>query len=170
MLKILTRSLLGFALSLPILSPAMAAEDDGKLVESVPPEIAEIVTGGGWSEGKQGGFYRAFVLMTGEEEKFGAKIYLQWLTVSEANPDPAILKTVPVTELNNRNLENAAIDIEGEQTKENEMAFIVSSYDFEKKKDILLLVTATQPGKYTVKETKAPGAPAAGGGAPGGQQ
>ena len=168
MLKILTRPLLAFVLSLPILSPA-TAQDEAKLVEGVPPEIAEIVTGGGWTEGKQGGFYRAFVLMTGDEEKFGAKIYLQWLTVSEEKPEPAILKTVPVTEINDRNLENAAIDIEGEQTKENEMAFIVSSYDFEKKKDILLLVTATQPGKYTVKETKAP-AGAAPAGAPGGQR
>jgi hypothetical protein len=160
MLKILMRPLLAIGLSLPILAPAMA-QDEAKLVEGVPPEIAEIVTGGGWSEGKQSGFYRAFVLMTGDEDKFGAKIYLQWLTASEENPEPAILKTVPVAEINDRNLENAAIDIEGEQTKENQMAFIVSSYDFEAKKDIILLVTAAQPGKYTVKETKAPpgGAP-----------
>ena len=155
MLQLLVRVLAALALSLPLYSVA-EAQDEVKLVESIPPEVAEIVTGGGWTEGKQNGFYRIFVLMTGEEDKFGAKLYLQWLAVSEDKPEPAVLKTVPVAEINDRNLENAAIDIDGEATKENEIALVVSSFNFQAKKDIYLRVTASLPGKYAVSEMEAP--------------
>ena len=155
MLQLLVRVLAALALFLPLYSAA-EAQDELKLVESIPPEVAEIVTGGGWTEGKQNGFYRIFVLMTGEEDKFGAKLYLQWLAVSEDKPEPAVLKTVPVAEINDRNLENAAIDIDGEATKENEIALVVSSFNFQAKKDIYLRVTASLPGKYAVSEMEAP--------------
>lgn len=140
-------------LALPLLlsSPAFA-EDDLKLVESIPPEVADIVTGGSWSDGKAGGFYRAFVIMSGEGEKFGAKVYLQWLAISDESPIPSVLKTVPVAEINEQGLANAAIDIEGEETKDNQILLMVSSYDFENDKDILLLVQAEGPGTYSMKK------------------
>jgi len=37
----------------------------GKIVESLPTEIADVVTGRSWSADKQGGFYRAILAMTG---------------------------------------------------------------------------------------------------------
>src|SRR5262245_49140684 len=67
---------------------ASAANDDAKLVESLPPEVADVVTGGSWSKGKQGGFYRAIVVMSGSEQSFGARVYLQWLALSETDPIP----------------------------------------------------------------------------------
>ena len=147
------------AFSLLALSPALAA-DDLKLVESIPAEVADVVTGGVWSEGKQGGFYRAFVIMSGEGEKFGAKIFLQWLAISEASPIPTVLKTVPVAEINEQGLANAAIDLESEEGKDNEITIMVSSYDFENDKDILLAVKAEAPGTYSMKKaaSKAPSA------------
>src|SRR5262245_32468782 len=84
MLKPMLRAaaLLAVALLIPSAS-ASAANDDAKLVESLPPEVADVVTGGSWSEGKQRGFYRAIVVMSGSEQSFGARVYLQWLALSE---------------------------------------------------------------------------------------
>jgi hypothetical protein len=144
--------LMAFAL-LPLASPA-AAEDDTKLVESIPPGVADVVTGGSWSADKKGGFYRAFVIMSGDEKNFGAHVYLQWLALSNDNPVPAVVKTVPVKEVNDQNLANASIEIDGEENKDNEVTVIVSSYDFDADKDITLYVKAGQPGTYAM--TKAP--------------
>ena len=96
---------------------ATAADDDAKIVESLPPQVADVVTGGSWSAGKQGGFYRALVIMTGTEKDFGARVFLQWLALSEASPVPTVVKTVPIKEVNDQKLANASIEIEGEESK-----------------------------------------------------
>jgi hypothetical protein len=44
------------------------ADGAGKIVESLPTEIADVVTGRSWSADKQGGFYRAILAMTGAEK------------------------------------------------------------------------------------------------------
>jgi hypothetical protein len=72
MLKTILRMTAIVACALVPLGPA-AAEDDAKLVESVSPQIADVVTGGSWSEGKQGGLYRAFVVMSGSGDDFGER-------------------------------------------------------------------------------------------------
>jgi len=140
------------ACSLVPLGPA-AAEDDAKLVESLSPQIADVVTGGSWSDGKQGGLYRAFVLMSGSGDDFGARVYLQWLALSDDSPIPSVVKTVAVKEVNDQNLPNASIQIDGEENKDNEVYVVVSAYDFEADKDILLFVKAGKPGTYGVEKT-----------------
>src|SRR6478609_969883 len=77
MLKCILRATALLGLACVPLSPAMA-DDAGKIVESLPTEIADVVTGGSWSADKQGGFYRAIVAMTGAEKDFGAHVFLQW--------------------------------------------------------------------------------------------
>ena len=72
MLKSISRAIAFLALALVPLTSATAQEDDAKIVASVPPEVADIVTGGSWSADKQGGFYRAFVIMSGNQETFSA--------------------------------------------------------------------------------------------------
>ena len=49
----------------------------------------------------------------------------------------------------------------GEESKDNEITIIVSSYDFDADKDITLFVKGTAPGKYTKAKApaKAPAAP-----------
>src|SRR5262245_42629132 len=116
---------------------------------------SDVFTGGSWSEGKQGGFYRAIVVMSGSEQSFGARVYLQWLALSETDPIPKIIATVPLKEVNDQNLGNASIEIEGEESKDKEITIIVSSYDFDADKDISLYVKGTAPGKYAM--AKAPG-------------
>ena len=126
MLKSLSRATALLAVALIPLASASAADDDAKLVESLPPEVADVVTGGSWSEGKQGGFYRAIVVMSGTEQSFGARVFLQWLALSETDPVPKIVATVPLKEVNDHKLGNASIEIEGEESKDNEITIIVS--------------------------------------------
>src|SRR5262245_1582565 len=115
MLKSVLRAtaLLAVALIPPAL--AFAADAGAKVVETLPPEVADVITGGSWSEGKPGGFYRAIVVMTGTEQDFGARVYLQWLALSETNPIPTVVATVPLKEVNDQKLGNASIEIEGEE-------------------------------------------------------
>jgi len=152
MLKTILRAAAIVACSLVPLGPA-AAEDDAKLAESLSPQIADVVTGGSWSDGKQGGLYRAFVLMSGSGDNFGARVYLQWLALSDDSPIPSVVKTVAVKEVNDQNLPNASIQIDGEENKDNEVYVVVSAYDFEADKDILLFVKAGTPGTYSVEKT-----------------
>ena len=58
MLATILRAAALIALSLVPLASAAAADDDTKLVESIPPEVADVVSGGSWSADKKGGFYR----------------------------------------------------------------------------------------------------------------
>jgi len=99
--------------------------------------------------------------MTGAEKDFGAHVFLQWLALSETNPVPKVIATMPIKEVNDQKLANASIEIEGEESKDNEITIIVSSYDFDADKDITLFVKGTAPGKYTMAKApaKAPGAP-----------
>jgi hypothetical protein len=38
--------------------------------------------------------------MTGTEQTFGARVFLQWLALSEANPVSMVVATVPIKEIN----------------------------------------------------------------------
>lgn len=154
MLKSISRAIAFLMLALVPLTSASAQEDDAKIVAGVPTEVADIVTGGSWSADKQGGFYRAFVIMNGTQETFSARVFLQWLALSETTPIPTVVATVPIKEVNDQKLANASIEIEGEDSKDNEITIVVSSYDFEADKDINLFVKGTAPGKYTM--AKAP--------------
>ena len=53
MLKPMLRAAALLAVALIPPASASAADDDAKVVESLPPEVADVVTGGSWSEGKQ---------------------------------------------------------------------------------------------------------------------
>jgi hypothetical protein len=137
------------------------------LAEGLSPQVADVVSGGSWSEGKQGGFYRAINVMSGDEKAFGVHLYLQWLAFEEKNPIPKVVKTVAVKEVNDQKLQNATIDLEGEEGKDNQVTVTVSSYDFDADKDIVLLVKAGAPGTYAMVKAPAKGAePPAPAGAP----
>ena len=83
--------------------------------------------------------------------------------LSETDPVPKIVATVPIKEVNDQKLGNASIEIEGEETKDNQITIIVSSYDFDADKDITLYVKGTAPGKYAMAKApaKSSGAPPA---------
>lgn len=133
-----------------------AAEDAGKVVDAVAPEVSEVASGGHWSADGKGGFYRALVVMAGEK---GAtvNIYLQWLSFGDGKA-PIIVKSVPVKEINDKKLGNASITIGGEEDKDNETTISVSSYDIDEDEDISLYVKATNPGTYTMEKAPPEGA------------
>ena len=159
MFKSISRAIALLALALVPVTAASAQEDDAKIVGAVPTEVADVVTGGSWSADKQGGFYRALVVMTGTQETFSARVFLQWLALSETNPIPTVVASVPIKEVNDQKLANASIEIEGEESKDNEVTIVVSSYDFEEDKDINLFVKGTSPGKYTMAKAPKRAAP-----------
>lgn len=159
MFKSISRAIALLALALVPFTAASAQEDDAKIVAAVPTEVADVVTGGSWSADKQGGFYRALVVMTGTQETFSARVFLQWLALSETNPIPTVVASVPIKEVNDQKLANASIEIEGEESKDNEVTIVVSSYDFEEDKDINLFVKGTSPGKYTMAKASKRAAP-----------
>jgi hypothetical protein len=133
-----------------------AAEDAGKVVDAVAPEVSEVASGGHWSADGKGGFYRALVVMAGDK---GAtvNIYLQWLSFGDGKA-PIIVKSVPVKEINDKKLGNASITIGGEEDKDNETTISVSSYDIDEDEDISLYVKATNPGAYTMEKAPPEGA------------
>ena len=67
MFKSTSRAIALLALALVPLTAA-SAQEDAKIVAAVPTEVADVVTGGSWSADKQGGFYRALVVMTGTQD------------------------------------------------------------------------------------------------------
>ena len=125
------------------------AEDAGKQVDAVAPEVAQVISGGSWSADKKGGFYRAIVVMAGDGKGAGALVYLQWLAFGDT-PIPVIVKSLPIKEVNDQKLENASIDIVGEEDKENEITLVITSYDIAEDEDISLFVKASEPGKYSM--------------------
>jgi hypothetical protein len=162
MLRTIVRSAIILVSIAAPLASAVAA-DDTKVIDAVVPEVAEVASGGSWSADKNAGFYRALVLMSGGKEGLSAHVYLQWLAFSEGSPIPTIVKTVPIKEVNDQNLANASISIEGEEGKDNEITLVVSSYDIDADKDINLFVKAGQPGNYSMSKAPPKSAPAAGG-------
>jgi hypothetical protein len=125
------------------------ADDAGKLVDQVAPEVSEVTSGGHWSADGKGGFYRAFVVMAGEKGGT-AEVYLQWVSFGDGKP--VIVKSLPIKEVNDQKLDNASIAIGGEDDKENETTIFISSYDIDEDKDISLFVKATNPGTYAMEK------------------
>jgi hypothetical protein len=136
------------------------AEDSGKLVDQVAPEISEVASGGHWSADGKGGFYRALVVIGGDKGGI-AQVYLQWVSFGDGKP--VVVSSLPIKEVNDQKLGNASILIGAEDDKENVTTIFISSYDIEEDKDISLYVKATKPGAYTM-ETAPPEGAAAGAG------
>ena len=81
-------------------------------------------------------------------EKGGtAEVYLQWVSFGDGKP--AVVKSLPIKEVNDQKLGNASIAIGGEDDKENETTIFISSYDIDEDKDISLLRQGHQPQELT---------------------
>lgn len=126
------------------------AEDAGKVVDAVAPDVSEVASGGHWSADGKGGFYRALVVMAGDKNA-AVNLYVQWLSFGDGKT-PVIVKSIPVKEVNDQKLGNASIELGGEQDKENQTTISVSSYDIDEDKDISLYVKVTKPGTYSMEK------------------
>lgn len=159
----LTTLLRAGAISACLLVPitASAADDGASLAAGISPAVADVVSGGSWSADKQGGFYRGLLIMVPGEGGFSAQLFLQWLSLPADNSMPVVVKTVPVKEVNDLKLQFASLEMSGEESKDNEVNIVVSSYNVEEDKDISLFIKATAPGTYVMTKapTRAPSAP-----------
>ena len=117
------------------------AEDDAKIVASVP-------TGGRRHRDRRlvvGRQARRLLPRLRDHERERADPSARTsscngLPFPRPNPIPTVVATVPIKEVNDQKLANASIEIEGEESKDNEITIIVSSYDFDADKDISLYV------------------------------
>jgi len=166
------RSLLAVA-TLMLLSictfSGLARADGADLVNSLPAQIPEIVTGGSWKKGDIGGVYRAVVVLS--EDRHGksgllskarednksktskapastrkAEVFIQWIAYENGKATSRVVKTVSVKEFNEKNLRHAFLAMD--TLKDNEMTLLVTSYDENKDKDVSVSVKATAPGIY----------------------
>lgn len=139
---------------LTVMAPALerpaAAAEPLQQAEAVPAEITEVVTGGGWIEGKSEGGYRAILVMTGGGQDFAMQVFLQWVSLQPDGTAPQVVKTVPIKEANANKLPNAFLSIEAE--KDNEAVLTIASYDQAAKKESEIVVKAGLPGQYTVQK------------------
>lgn len=151
--------------------PAQAS-DNSAMVDGLPAQIPEILTGGSWKNGDIGGVYRAVVVMsesraTGIAEQAReattgsaadaatvaaattpvrkAEVYIQWIANSGAEA-AKIVKTVSIKEFNEKELRHAFLAMN--TLKDNEVTLLVTSYDEAKDKDVSISVKATTPGNY----------------------
>lgn len=138
------------------------------LINSLPAQIPEILTGGTWSNGDVGGVYRAVVVMSDIEGKAGiadkakeenqaaltpdqlstrkAEVYIQWIANRSHSAPSKIVKTVSIREFNEKQLRHAFLAMD--TLKDNEVTLLVTSYDELKDADVSISIKATSPGVY----------------------
>jgi hypothetical protein len=149
------------------------AGDNSAIVDRLPAQIPEILTGGSWKNGDIGGVYRAVVVMAeadapqslaakAEEATTGsaadptkvaaatipvrkAEVYIQWIANS-GTESSKIVKTVSIKEFNEKQLRHAFLAMN--TLKDNEVTLLVTAYDEDKDKDVSVSVKATTPGIY----------------------
>ncbi|MCF6198391.1 MAG: hypothetical protein L3J67_03155 [Hyphomicrobiaceae bacterium] len=148
---------------------SMARADSADVVNSLPAQIPEIVTGGSWKNGNLGGVYRAVVVLSkADHKKTGllskanagapataakpilherkAEVFIQWIAYENGKATSKIIKTVSIKEFNEKQLRHAFLAMD--TLKDNEMTLLVTSYDENKDKDVSVSVKATTPGIY----------------------
>jgi hypothetical protein len=128
-------------------SPGLA-QDAAKAAAQVPTDVSEVVSGGNWSEGDNSGVFRAVVVTNTDGQASQARVIVQMLAFEKGNPLPKIAKTIPVKEVEEKNLPNAflAMDVEND----NELTLIITSYDAEKDQDTSMMVKFDSSGKYQI--------------------
>ena len=127
-----------------------AAEDAGKLVDQVAPEVSEIASGGHWSADGKGGFYRAFVVMAEKWRHRGNLSAMGLVRRRQAGG-----REEPAGHGGQRSEAGQRFDHDRRRGRQgDETTIFISSYDIDEDKDISLLVKATNPGNYTM--AKAP--------------
>lgn len=136
--------------SLVAVSPACAG-DAAKIVETIPTEITEVVSGGSWSEGDASGEFRAITITEQVGSTTQASVIVQMLAIDKATSARKIIKTVPLKEVNDKKLESAFLTMNVES--DNELKLNITSYDSEKDQDTEMTVKFASTGKYEILAT-----------------
>lgn len=126
-------------------SPA-SADEAATLASAVPAQIAEVVSGGTWSEGESSGVFRAIVVSP--YAGGSANVIVQMVALDKADAAPKVVRTVLVKEVAEKQLANAFLAMDAET--ENEMTLIVTAYGAESEQDTSMHVKFDNSGKYEI--------------------
>jgi hypothetical protein len=127
------------------------AADAAKIVETIPTEVTEVVSGGSWSEGDTSGEFRAITVTEQVGSTTQASVIVQMLAIDKASSTRKVIKTVPLKEVNDKKLESAFLTMNVES--DNELTLNITSYDTEKDQDTELTVKFASTGKYEIVAT-----------------
>jgi hypothetical protein len=130
------------------MTPPPAAAQALEMAKTIPVQLAEATSGGVWTEGEKTGVYRVMTLVVADGEATATHVIAQWLQLEEGKPEPTVVETVAIKEVNDQNLQGAFVALETE--KDNEASVVVSSYDPIEDDDISINVRLTTPGKYEI--------------------
>jgi polyisoprenoid-binding protein YceI len=140
-----TAALCFLAAAAPIASaqqgkPALSPD---QIVQTMPIDIPEVISGGGWQAEGVNGVYRAVVVITpAASGSAAARVYIQWIGLKADGSAPQIIKSTPLPGLDQ--ITNAQLSIDAE--KDNEATFVVTSYDSKTQKPQFAAFKATLPG------------------------
>lgn len=127
---------------------SVRAQSGSAIADAVPTEVPQILTGGFWKKESQVGTYRAVVVSSGLAISSTVDLYIQWLEIKEGAKKPRLIGSTRVKEVTDAKLPNAFIFMQGDA--ENEMTFMVSSYNPEKDEETQIWLKASGPGKYKI--------------------
>ena len=119
-----------------------------EIASKLPVQIPEVATGGAWSDGKKRGTYRAVVIVSQQKDSVSAKVFVQWIEVQETDTPPAILKSIPIPEFNEKNLPNAFLSLEPEQ--DNDVKLLISGYNPATDEDVEVEIALDGTGGYKI--------------------
>lgn len=132
------------------------ARSPDAMVQALPAEIPEVISGGGWQDGGLAGIYRGIIVMTQGTSGPEARVYVQWIGFKAEGGAPQIVKTVAIKEIADRRLANAQLALEADS--DNEALLVVSTFDPVSQKPNAFAFKATKPGQ--VQPTALPASPA----------
>ncbi|NJM35759.1 MAG: hypothetical protein HC850_14870 [Rhodomicrobium sp.] len=101
------------------------AQDAGAIAEAIPVEVAEVVSGGTWSDGGVNGLYRALVVIP-SSSGVQAHVFVQLVALQKDAAGAKVVKTIPVKEISEQIFSTAFLAMDAET--ENEMTLIVTAY------------------------------------------
>jgi hypothetical protein len=128
------------------------AAADGKFAEKlatqVPADIVEVQSVGTWTQDKQAGIYRTVTIISGADQEYAARVFVQWLAIKGDSGRAEIVATAPLVEFNNQRMPMAAVTIEADI--DNEASIVVAAHDNDTQRDTVMMFKATKPGQYSL--------------------
>lgn len=128
---------------------AQAARSANDIAASVPLDVSEVATGGGWTDGGKTGVYRTIVVVSGSNDAPKAHVVVQWIGMKAEGGPTELVKSVDLKDVADAGLTNASVALEAE--REDEVTIVVTSYDSDAKPSVLAF-KATKPGDVAKTE------------------
>lgn len=122
---------------------AQPATDAGQ----VPPRVAEVTSGGSWTDGKAHGTFRAIVVEAGTAEKHAAEVFLQWISPDASGRPSGIVASIPIKEFNALAHSHASLRLD--DTVDGEIQLYIDTEDAGAQ-PVEIRIFATTPGHYAI--------------------